>query len=113
MTEPKSPDAAAQAFEAAADKVEAKSSKKQPPPVDFTTFVLSMGSSALIHLGAAPHPDGGGVDINLPMARQTIDLLAMLRDKTQGNLSAEESRYLEALLHDLRVRFVEATKTHC
>ena len=81
-----------------------------PRPIDFTTFVFSLGSSALMHLGDAPHPETGVVQKNLVLARETIDLLDMLREKTKGNLTAEEERFLGALLYDLRLRYVQAAK---
>jgi hypothetical protein len=77
-------------------------------PIDFYTFVLSLGSSAFVHLGDAPHPDTGKpVEPDLLVAKQTIDILAMLREKTKGNLTGEEERFLETLLTDLRIRFVQ------
>ena len=76
------------------------------PPIDFSTFVLSLSTSALVHLGDVPGPDGKA-DKNLPLARQTIDILAMLKEKTEGNLTAEESRTLDNLLYDLRLRYVK------
>jgi hypothetical protein len=77
------------------------------PPIDFYTFVLSLGSSVFVHLGDAPHPESGApVPPNLLLAKQTIDILDMLRDKTRGNLSAEEAHFLESLLTDLRLRYV-------
>ena len=80
------------------------------PPVDFSTFVLSLGSSALIHLGQVEAPDGSGKQRDLPMAKHTIDLLSLLREKTANNLSKEEDELLESLLYDLRLRYVEALK---
>jgi hypothetical protein len=79
--------------------------------VDFTTFVLSLSHSALMHLGEAPDPETGGLAQNLPLARQTIDLIAMLEAKTKGNLSGDEERLLGQVLFDLRMRYVELTKT--
>ena len=79
--------------------------------VDFTTFILSLSHSALMHLGEAPNPETGGVAQNLPLARQTIDLIAMLEEKTKGNLSGEEERMLGHILYDLRMRYVELTKS--
>jgi hypothetical protein len=77
-------------------------------PIDFYTFVFSLGSSAIVHLGDAPHPETGApAPPDLLLAKQTIDILAMLRDKTKGNLTPEEEKFLEALLMDLRMRFVE------
>ncbi len=81
------------------------------PHVDFATFVLSLSHSALMHLGEAPHPDTGGVEKNLPLARQTIDLIAMLDEKTRGNLSGDEERLIGQILFDLRMRYVELSKT--
>jgi hypothetical protein len=80
-------------------------------PVDFTTFVLSLSHSALMHLGEAPHPETGGVEKNLSLARQSIDLIAMLEEKTKGNLSGDEERLLAQILFDLRMRYVEQSKT--
>jgi hypothetical protein len=77
-----------------------------PAPIDFLTFCVSLGSSAFVHLGDAPHPDGGAVEPNLVLAQQTIDILGMLQEKTRGNLSDEEARFLEHLLVDLRLRYV-------
>jgi hypothetical protein len=81
------------------------------PPVDFPTFVLSIGSSALINLGEAADPAGGSSHKDLPMAKHTIDILSMLEEKTKGNLSATEAQLLENLLFDLRLRYVSATKS--
>lgn len=81
------------------------------PPIDFTTFVFSLGSSALMLLGEAPNPETGESMKNLPLAKETIDLLSMLQDKTKGNLTQEEQRFLDSLLYDLRLRFVEASKS--
>lgn len=81
------------------------------PGLDFSTFILSLASSALIHMGEAPDPVSGEKSAaNLPMAHQSIDLLAMLQEKTKGNLTADETRFLETLLYDLRMRYVAAVK---
>jgi hypothetical protein len=82
-----------------------------PAQVDFTTFVLSLGSSALVHLGDMSHPEAGQLAENLLLARQTIDILAMLEERTRGNLTAEEVRFLRDLLADLRLRFVERSRS--
>jgi len=81
-----------------------------PAPLDFGTFVLSIGSSALVHLGEIQHPDTEQARENLLLARQTIDLLAMLEEKTRGNLTDEEVRFLGDLLSDLRLKFVEKSR---
>lgn len=84
---------------------------KELPGIDFVTFVLSLNHSARLHLGDAPDPLSGQIEKNLPLARQTIDLLAMLQDKTRGNLSGDEERVLSQALFDLRMRFVEVSKS--
>lgn len=81
-----------------------------PRAIDFTTFVFSLGSSALMLMGDAPNPETGETMKNLPLARETIDVLAMLQEKTRGNLSPEEDRFLDSLIYDLRLRFVEASR---
>ena len=81
------------------------------PRVDFSTFILSLSHSALMHLGDAPDPETGGTKKHLPLARQTIDLLVMLEEKTRGNLSGEEERLIAQILFDLRMRYVEQSKT--
>ncbi len=81
-----------------------------PAHVDFGTFVLSLGSSALVHLGEIEHPGNSDSKENLALARQVIDLLAMLEEKTRGNLTAEEARFLSDLLADLRLKFVEKNR---
>ena len=80
------------------------------PAVDFHTFVLSLGSSALLHLGELEHPDVGARGKDLPLAKHTIDILAMLEAKTRGNLTPAEEKLITSLLYDLRLRYVEATK---
>jgi hypothetical protein len=80
--------------------------EKKPAAIDFYTFCLSLGSSAFVHMGDAPHPETGESQPNLLLAQQTIDILGMLQEKTKGNLSEEEARFLDNLLVDLRLRFV-------
>ncbi len=80
------------------------------PPVDFQTFVISLGSSALMHLGAIPHPETGKAEVNLAIAKHSIDVLSMLEKKTTGNLSPNEAGLLGSLLYDLRLKFVEAAR---
>jgi hypothetical protein len=81
------------------------------PAVDFHTFILSLGSSALLHLGELEHPDVGAPQKDLPLAKHTIDILAMLDEKTKGNLTPAEEKLISSLLYDLRLRYVEAQKT--
>jgi hypothetical protein len=81
------------------------------PPVDFVTFVLSLHHSVRVHLGDAPDPGSGVTEPHLALARQTIDLIALLQEKTHGNLTGEEERIIEQALYDLRMRYVEVAKS--
>lgn len=76
--------------------------------VSFSGLVLSIAAGAQTGLGTAPHPLTGKVEVNLAQAKQSIDLLGLLAEKTKGNLSPEEDQLLQTLLYDLRMRFVEA-----
>jgi len=80
------------------------------PPIGFNTFLLGLASTTLIHLGESAHPEEGKREKNLVLARQSLDLLSLLREKTRGNLTAEEERFFENLLADLRFRFIEASR---
>jgi len=80
------------------------------PSIDFATFILSLSHSALTHLGEAPHPDTNKVEANLPLAKQNIDLLGLMEEKTKGNLTGDEERLLAQVLFDLRMRYVERSK---
>ena len=76
--------------------------------LSFTTFVLSLAGSAAIHFGDLPDPvSGEPVEPNFEGASQMIDILALLEEKTRGNLTGEERQVLEQVLHELRLRFVE------
>lgn len=77
------------------------------PEVNFPTFILSLNASALVHLGAIEDPGAGKTVKNLPMAKQTIDILSMLEEKTRGNLSKDEENMLKNILYDLRILFVK------
>ena len=79
-------------------------------PIDFSTFCISLGTSAMVNLGAVTNPETNETSINLPLAKQSIDILGILKDKTVGNLTPEEGRLLDNLLFDLRMAFVEASK---
>jgi hypothetical protein len=78
--------------------------------LSFTTFVVSLASSAAIHFGDLPDPNTGEpAEVNLEGAAQMIDILALLEEKTRGNLTLEERQVLEQILYELRLRFVEST----
>lgn len=80
------------------------------PAVTFSSFVISLASSAMVNLGATPDPTTGAKDVDLPLARHTIDALGMLEDKTEGNLDDEERQLLSSLLAELRAKFVEVSR---
>lgn len=80
------------------------------PQIDFSTFVFSLNSSALVHLGVLEEPGTGQKVKNLPLAKQTIDLLGMLEEKTRGNLTKDEENLLKSMLHDLRLMYVKEKK---
>lgn len=98
------------------DEAQGKGSRKSGagddalPGIDFATFIMSLSHSAFLHLGEAPNPETNKVETNLPLARQTIDLLGLLEEKTKGNLTGDEERLLTQVLFDLRMRFVEVQK---
>jgi hypothetical protein len=77
------------------------------PQINFPTFVASLNASALVHLGVIEDPVSGKAEKNLPMAKQTIDILSMLQQKTTGNLTADEDSMLKSILYDLRILFVK------
>ena len=78
--------------------------------LSFTTFVVSLASSAAIHFGDLLDPNTGQpAEVNLEGAAQMIDILALLEEKTRGNLTLEEREVLEQVLYELRLRFVDAS----
>ena len=79
------------------------------PEINFTSLILSLSTSALIQLGEIEDPFTQKQSKNLPIAKQTIDLIGMLREKTKGNLTSEEEKFVEQVLFDLRMRYVKAT----
>ncbi len=86
-----------------------KNEKKLLPEVNFSTFILSMGTSALMYLGELNAPGAEGSQKDLAMAKHTIDTLAMLQIKTTGNLTNDETELLRQLLYDLRMKYIKAT----
>jgi hypothetical protein len=81
------------------------------PQRDLTGLFLMFASSALVAMGEAPHPQDGSVEKDLDAAAEAIDMLMLLREKTEGRLTAEEEQLLGHILYDLQLRFVEARKT--
>ncbi|VAX21091.1 hypothetical protein MNBD_NITROSPINAE04-2240 [hydrothermal vent metagenome] len=80
------------------------------PPINFSTFILSLASSAAYHMGGFHDEVSGKTSVNLDLAKQSIDILAILEEKTKGNLNEEEANLLTHSLYDLRMKFVEMSK---
>ncbi|MBI5508680.1 MAG: DUF1844 domain-containing protein [Deltaproteobacteria bacterium] len=78
--------------------------------IDFMTFVASLATNALAAMGALPEGRAHGVPIDPAMAREYIDIIAMLQEKTRGNLATQEEAALQRLLTELRMHFVEFTR---
>ena len=94
-------------------KAEPSANEETPPEggaqnfeLNFSTFVLSLTSSAFYHLGDIPDPTTGQKQENLPAVKQTIDILIMLQEKTNNNLDADEKKLLEQLIYELQVKYV-------
>ncbi|MDP2853711.1 MAG: DUF1844 domain-containing protein [Smithellaceae bacterium] len=77
------------------------------PPVNFTNFVISLSTSALFQFGDFPEYEGGKAAKNLPAAKQTIDILDMLNEKTKGNLDQNEANLIQGVLYELKMRYVK------
>ena len=96
----------AQAQDAAKDA----GSSAPPLPPDFPSFIVSLSHAALFHLGQVPDPQTGQTSQDLPMARHTIDTIAMLKEKTSGNLDNGEQQLIDNVLTDLRLVYVRLSK---
>ena len=85
--------------------------KRTPlPEVNFNSLIFSLSSSALLHIGEISDPQSGETKKDLDLAKHSIDIIAMLKDKTKGNLTDEEQQFLDNILTDLRLRYVKASK---
>ncbi|OGP94790.1 MAG: hypothetical protein A2Z19_02945 [Deltaproteobacteria bacterium RBG_16_54_18] len=78
------------------------------PELTFSAFVYSLSTSVLVHLGEITEPVTDKMEKNLPLAKQTIDILGILQEKTKGNLTPDEENLLNGFLYDLRMRYVKA-----
>ncbi len=106
--------------ESAAPQPEEKQEKKEQaspggsepeiPEINFSSFILSLSTSALLNLGEVPDPQTSKTEKSLPLAKQSIDILGLLKEKTRGNLSSDEEKLLDHLLADLRWRYVRAAR---
>ena len=94
-----------------AQKETAPKEKQKPeihlPEINFATFIFSLNTSALMHLGVLEDPVSGKKVKNLAMGKQTIDILSMMEKKTKGNLSKEEESMLKNILYDLKIIYVK------
>ena len=79
------------------------------PEVNFSTFIVSLSTEILFHLGEIAHPGTGERQKNLVLAKHAIDTLAMIQEKTKGNLTEEEQKLLESMLYDLRMCFIRSS----
>lgn len=77
------------------------------PTITFTNFILSLSTSALFHFGDFPDPASGKQQKNLSAAKQTIDMLDMVSEKTKGNLDEQETNLLQGVLYELKMRYVK------
>ena len=92
-------------------KKESREEEAKTPPLpeaNFTSLIFSLSSTALFHLGDISDPQTGEKKTDLSLAKHTIDIIAMLQEKTSGNLTDEEQKFTESILADLRWRFVKA-----
>ncbi len=87
-------------------QAEAERESPSVPEPSFLVFVSTLASQALLALGEIEHPSTGNVQVDLPQAKYTIDLLQLLKDKSKGNLTADEADALDAYLYDLRMKYV-------
>ncbi len=97
--------------EALKEEAQGRESKEEEgplPEITFINFIFSLSTSALIQLGEVQDPITQKQSKNLPMAKQTIDLIGMLKEKTKGNLTPEEEKFIDNVLFDLRMRYVKA-----
>ena len=98
------------AVEAPAAPRPAHAEPHPPFAMSFSTFVISLSTQVLVHLGEIPNPGDNTLAVDLVAAKQLIDILGILKDKTQGNLDASESPLLQHILYDLRIKYVEQAR---
>jgi hypothetical protein len=82
------------------------------PEVTFPSLVLSFNTTALFHMGELAHPESGKKVVDLELAKNAIDTLGILEEKTRGNLDANEDELLTRVLYELKMRFVQVCKEH-
>jgi hypothetical protein len=85
---------------------EASTPEEEVPALDFSSFILSLATTAMVHMGEVPDPATGQAQENHEAAKQMIDILSMLEKKTEGNLTEEETRLMAGILYELRMKFL-------
>ncbi len=78
--------------------------------INFSTFIISLSTQALMHLGEIPNPLSGNVEMDISVGKQMIDIIGVLSEKTRGNLDQGEEKLMEDILFDLRMKYVEAVR---
>ncbi len=89
------------------EKASRKTTEMPLPEINFPSFIFSLSSTALFHLGELPDPQTHEKKKDVPLAKHAIDTIAMLKEKTKGNLTGEEEKLMDTVLADLRLRYVK------
>lgn len=103
-------DVAKEEFQLVGEAVAKGAPEGSVPQVDFSAFVMSLATQSLIQLGEAKPPPGMNIPVDVAAAKQTIDILCMLEDKTRGNLDPQEAKLFEEILHQLRLSYLRKAK---
>ncbi|MFQ5560123.1 MAG: DUF1844 domain-containing protein [Nitrospinota bacterium] len=93
------------------EKGHSKKENQEIPGLTFSTFVMSLSSSAELHFGEMNDPFTGKRNVNLPMAKQTVEIVSMLKEKTKGNLTPDEEALIDNVLYELRMKYAKSLKT--
>ena len=80
------------------------------PEISFSALIISLSTQALMHLGEIPNPSSGKMESDIPVAKQMIDIIGLLREKTRGNLDQGEEKLMDDILYDLRMKYVESVR---
>jgi hypothetical protein len=103
-------EASSKAQAAATESAPGRQANEPPPELTFAAFLFSLSEQALAALGEVPDPVSGSVTRDLTMAQQMIDIIIMLRDKTRGNLDANEQAMIKEILSSLQMKYVELAR---
>ncbi|MCY4441552.1 MAG: DUF1844 domain-containing protein, partial [Deltaproteobacteria bacterium] len=90
---------------------ESEERREELPSINFSTFIISLSTQALMHLGEMSNPVTGKLEKDVAVAKQTIDIIGMLGEKSKGNLDETEEQLVREVLYNLRMRYVEAVRT--